>query len=456
MPGGSSRPEIVHRRVDELRPNPRNARTHQKRKIRDLAKEIEALGFIGAIILDENGMILAGHARHAAAKLLELKSVPTITAVGLSDAQKRAFVLANNKFSERPGYNREILANELKELSFVSPELDLDLTISGFELGEIDVLLNEADDEKSEPEDSISPTAGPRITRPGEIWQLGKHRVLCGDARDAAGYAQLMQDERAAMAFADVPYNVPVRGHVQGRGRHKHAEFAFASGEMSDTEFRAFLTQSLGGAAEVSRDGAVTYVCIDWRHVEALISVGRGVYGSMLNLVVWNKSNAGQGSFYRSQHELIAVFRVGDGTHQNNVELGRHGRNRSNVWTYAGVNSFGAGRNDALARHPTSKPVALVADAMRDCTSKGDLVLDPFIGSGTTIMAAEKVGRRCYGIEYEAGFVDVIVRRWQRLYAWRRRGARRWTQLRRDRSRAARDGGLARHRSRQEARAAGR
>jgi DNA modification methylase len=413
MPSGSSRPEIVHRRPDQLRPNPRNARTHQKRKIRDLAKEIEALGFIGAIIVDETGTILAGHARHAAAKLLGLQSVPTITAVGLSEAQKRAFVLADNKFSERAGYNREILVNELKELSLVLPELDLDLSITGFELGEIDVLLDEADNEKPEPEDSLPPTTGPTITRSGEIWQLGRHRVLCGDARDGTAYARLMQCEPAAMVFTDPPFNVAVRGHVQGRGRHKHAEFAFASGEMTEGEFRAFLKLCLGAAAEVSRDGAVTYVCIDWRHVETLISVGRDVYGPMLNLVVWNKTNAGQGSFYRSQHELIAVFRVGDAAHQNNIELGRHGRNRSNVWTYAGVNSFGAGRNDALAMHPTCKPVGLVADAMRDCTSKGDLVLDPFVGSGTTIMAAEKVGRRCYGIEYEAGFVDVIVRRWQ-------------------------------------------
>lgn len=397
----------------QLRPNPRNARTHQKRKIRDLAKEIKALGFIGAIIVDETGTILAGHARHAAAKLLGLQSVPTITAVGLSEAQKRAFVLADNKFSERAGYDREILVQELQELAVLLPHLDLDLSITGFEFGEIDVLFDETGESKPEPEDAVPPTAGPTVTRRSEIWQLGKHRLLCGDARDAGAYAGLMQDERATMVFTDPPFNVAVHGHVQGRGRHKHAEFAFASGEMSEGEFRAFLKLCLGAAAEVSRDGALHYVFIDWRHVETLISVGRDVYGSMLNLVVWNKTNAGQGSFYRSQHELIGVFRVGEGAHQNNVELGRHGRNRTNIWTYAGVNSFGAGRDDALARHPASKPVALVADAMRDCTSKGDLVLDGFLGSGTTIMAAEKVGRRCYGIEYEPAYVDVIVRRWQ-------------------------------------------
>ena len=222
-----------------------------------------------------------------------------------------------------------------------------------------------------------------------------------------------MQEERAAMTFADPPFNTPVDGHVQGRGRNKHAEFAFASGEMSERQFRAFLTECLGCAAYMSRDGAIHYVCMDWRHIEVLMSVAREIYGSVLNLVVWNKTNAGQGSLYRSQHELIGVFRVGDAPHQNNVALGRHGRNRSNVWTYPGVNGFCAGRGEALAMHPTVKPVALVADAMRDCTAKGELILDPFLGSGTTVLAAEKIGRRCFGLEYEPGYVDVTVRRWQ-------------------------------------------
>jgi DNA methylase len=215
------------------------------------------------------------------------------------------------------------------------------------------------------------------------------------------------------MAFADPPYNVRVPGHVQGRGRVKHADFDFASGEMSDAEFRVFLETCLGHLASASSDGAVHFVCMDWRHIDVLLDVGRRIYGATLNVCVWVKTNPGQGSFYRSAHELIAVFRVGKTSHQNNVELGRHGRNRSNVWSYPGVSSFGAGRDDALAMHPPVKPVALVADAMRDCTTKGDLVLDPFLGSGTTIMAAEKIGRRCFGIEYEPAFVDVAIRRWQ-------------------------------------------
>lgn len=404
---------VVLRSLDELKPNPRSARTHSKRKIKDLAKAIKALGFIGVIVVDQSGMILAGHARHAAAKLLGMKTVPTICVTGLSDELVRAFVLADNKFSERAGWSREILAAELEELSILLPSFNLDISLTGFELGEIDVLLADIGEEKAEPEDRLPPTAGPAVTRRGDLWILGKHRVLCGDARVAADYARLMKGDLAAMVFTDPPFNLRIGGHVQGRGRVKHDEFAFASGEMSDDAFRAFLRTCLGLAAKSSRDGAVHFVCMDWRHIDVLMAVGREIYDAMLNLVVWNKTTPGQGSFYRSQHELIGVFRVGKAPHQNNVELGKHGRNRGNVWTYSGVNSFGAGRDDALAMHPTVKPVALIADAMRDCSSKGDIVLDPFLGSGTTVMAGEKIGRRCFGLEYEPAFVDVTVRRWQ-------------------------------------------
>ena len=214
------------------------------------------------------------------------------------------------------------------------------------------------------------------------------------------------------MAFADVPYNVAVRS-IGGRGRTKHAEFAMASGEMTCPEYVDFLVAGLGNSSRVSRNGAVHFVCCDWRHVTDIIEAGRLVYDEILNIVVWVKSNAGQGSFYRSKHEFIVVFRVGKGPHLNNIELGRHGRSRSNVWNYAGVNAFRAGRMEELRSHPTAKPVALIADAMRDCTRRGDVVLDTFSGSGTTIMAAERIGRRAYAMEIEPRYVDVAIRRWQ-------------------------------------------
>jgi DNA modification methylase len=221
-----------------------------------------------------------------------------------------------------------------------------------------------------------------------------------------------MGGTHASMAFLDPPYNVRVRDIV-GRGQVKHTEFAMASGELSRSDFIGFLKSTLTQAAVVSRDGAVHYVCMDWRHVGELIEAGGMIYGEMLNLAVWVKSNAGQDSFYRSQHELIGIFRVGAEAHLNNIELGRHGRSRSNVWHYAGINTFRAGRLDELQSHPTVKPVALVADAMRDCSRRGDIVLDLFGGSGTTILAAERVGRRAYTLEIEPRFVDVTIKRWQ-------------------------------------------
>jgi ParB-like chromosome segregation protein Spo0J len=404
---------IVFQSPNALRPHPRNARTHPKRQIKQVADSIKAFGHLVPILIDEAGFVLAGHARLAAAKLIGLQSVPTIVASGLTDAQKRAFMIADNKLTQNAGWDRQMLAVEIGELSIQLPSLDLDISVTGFEAGEIDVLLSDMGDEKSEPEDILPPDKGIAVTRRGDLWLLGPHRVLCGDAREQSDYARLMNGDGADMVFTDPPYNVPVAGHVQGRGQVRHAEFAFASGEMSEGEFRAFPHACLGHAASVSREGCLHFVCMDWRHIGDLIEVGGQIYPAMINLVVWNKSNAGQGSFYRSQHELIAVFRTGEGAHQNNIELGKHGRNRSNVWNYPGVNSFGAGRDDALAMHPTVKPVALVADAMRDCTSKGDLILDGFLGSGTTMMAAEKIGRRCNAIEYEPTYVDVAIRRWQ-------------------------------------------
>ena len=249
----------------------------------------------------------------------------------------------------------------------------------GFEPVEIDQILSDFEEDSADPADAMDSAwqTAQVVSKPGDLWQLGNHHLLCGDARNGGHLDRLMGRERAAMAFLDPPYNVRIRG-VVGRGRVKHGEFAMASGEMSRTDFTAFLEETLGTAARVSRDGAVHFVCMDWRHVGELIEVGREIYGEMLNLVVWEKTNAGQGSFYRSQHELIGVFRVGEAKHLNNIELGRHGRSRSNVWHYAGVNTFRAGRMDELAVHPTVKPVAMVADALKDCTRRGDIVLDTF------------------------------------------------------------------------------
>jgi DNA modification methylase len=328
--------------------------------------------------------------------------------------KRRALALADNRIAESAGWDRKLLAIELPELAEILVVEGLDVSITGFSPIEINQLALDFEEDASDPHDAMDPEwlTAASVSEPGDLWQLGKHRLLCGDGRSADHVARLMGDTRASMAFLDPPYNVRVRDIV-GRGRVKHAEFAMASGELSRSDFVAFLKATLAEAAAVSRDGAVHYVCMDWRHIGELIEAGGMVYGEMLNLAVWVKSNAGQGSFYRSQHELVGIFRVGEKAHLNNVELGRHGRSRSNVWHYAGVNTFRAGRLDELRSHPTVKPVALVADAMRDCSCRGDIVLDLFGGSGTTLLAAERVGRRAYTLEIEPHFVDVAIKRWQ-------------------------------------------
>lgn len=399
-----------------LTPNRRNARTHSKKQINQIAESIKAFGFLVPILVDEPGCIIAGHGRHAAALQLGLQRVPVISVNGLSPVKKRALALADNKIAENAGWDREILAVELPELSELLVGENIDISITGFAAAEIDQITIDFESDAPDAADVVELDflLQTLVTQSGELWQLGAHRIICGDAREAATLERLMDGEKAVMAFLDPPYNVRIRDIV-GRGQVQHAEFAMASGEMSQAEFVAFLTEVLSTAAAVSKNGAVHCVCMDWRHIGDLLTAGYKVYGEFLNLAVWVKNNAGQGSFYRSQHELVAIFRVGDAPHVNNIELGRHGRNRSNVWHYAGVNTFRAGRLDELYAHPTVKPVALVADSIKDCTRRGDIVLDTFSGSGTTLLAAERVGRRGYALEIEPRYVDVAIRRWQAL-----------------------------------------
>jgi DNA modification methylase len=400
--------------IASLTPNRRNARTHSKRQIGQIAESIKTFGFAVPIVVDEERNIIAGHGRFAAAQLLGLDRVPVVTLKGLSPAKKRALALADNRIAENAGWDREILALELPGLVEVLDAESLDLSITGFAAAEIDQIAVDFEGDAVDPADDANPEwlDEPPVAQIGDLWQLGAHRLLCGDTREAAAMQRLMGGDRAAMAFLDPPYNVRV-SDIVGRGRIQHNEFAMASGEMSQGEFVKFLTKVLGAAAAVSNNGAVHFVCMDWRHLSELFEAGHSVYGDMLNLAVWVKSNAGQGTFYRSQHEMVGIFRVGDEPHLNNIEQGRHGRNRSNVWHYAGVNSFRAGRLDELQCHPTVKPVAMVADSMKDCTRRGDIVVDTFAGSGTTILAAERVGRRARALEIEPRFVDVAIRRWQ-------------------------------------------
>lgn len=404
--GHRSRLVVTYRPVSTLIPDPRNARTHSKRQIDQIEMSIKAFGFTNPILADPEGHVIAGHGRLQAARAMGLAEVPTITLSGLSEVQKRSLRIADNKIALNAGWDMEILQQELGELASI--DVDIDPTLTGFSTGEIDVILASVAD----PDDEVIPAvpAAPR-TKPGDIWILGDHRVGCGDGRDARFLQRVIGNGTLVdAAFLDPPYNVRIGGHAVSAGSHR--EFAMASGEMSEAEFRSFLTDTLGAAARVSRDGAVHFICMDWRHMESVTAVGSTIYGEQLNLCIWNKSNAGMGSLYRSKHELIFIYRVGMAAHLNMVELGRHGRNRTNVWDYASVNSMRGSRRDDLALHPTVKPTGLVADAIQDVTRRGDLLLDLFLGSGTTLMAAERTGRRFCGIDIDPAYVDVAIERW--------------------------------------------
>ena len=391
----------------------RNPRTHTKKQIGQIANSIRTFGWTNPILADADCNVIAGHGRLLSAKRLGLDRVPVIRIEDMTEAQRRAYVLADNKLAENAGWDRELLALELQGL--VEMDLDFEVTMTGFEIGEIDVLIGELSDAGADEADEIIEIdlAVPPVTQPGDVWQLGRHRLLCADATRWESFGELMGGELAEMIFTDPPYNVPIDGHVCGLGSVKHSEFAMAKGEMTETEFIAFLEIVLGSMAAHSREGAIAFVCMDWRHLFELLTVGRRVYSELKNLCVWTKTNGGMGSLYRSQHELVAVFKKGSAPHINNVELGRHGRYRTNVWAYAGMNSFGPYRDAALRLHPTVKPVALVEDAILDCSKRGGIVLDAFIGSGTTIIAAERAGRRSFGLELEPRYVDVTLRRFR-------------------------------------------
>jgi DNA modification methylase len=399
--------------IQNLRPNPYNSRVHPRGQLDKLKRAIQDFGFLAPVLVDDRNKIIAGHARSEAAKALGLAEVPCIRTRHLSEAQTRAFAILDNRLAEDSVWDFQLLA---KELEFLQAE-GIDLEATGFEIPEFDTIFAAAGIAAENTEDDEIPDLVPTraITKPNDLWILGEHRLVCADARRPEPFATLLRGTRVQLVFVDPPFNVKIGGHVSGKGRVKHREFAEAGGEKTPAQFAKFLEDSLGLLAEHSEDGAIHFVCSDWRHLDENLAAGRRVYRELKNLVVWNKTNAGMGSFYRSQHELIFVWKTGRGKHANNIQLGKHGRNRSNVWTYAGANSFSSDRLTDLAMHPTVKPVALVADAVLDCSRRGDLVLDSFGGSGTTLIACERTNRKARLIEIDPIFCDQTVRRWQKL-----------------------------------------
>ena len=405
---------VEYRSLSGLRPYSQNAHTHSNHQIKQIAESIRAFGFTNPVLIDSNNRIVAGHGRAKAAKSLGMEQVPTIRLENLTEGEVRAYVLADNKLAEAAGWDKSILAIELQHLLKI--ETKFDITVTGFEIPEIDLLLSPGDDAPEADDLFEVEESADAVTRPEDIWRLGKHQILCGNAVEQASYSKLLGAKRAEVVFVDPPYNVPIDGNVCGKGAIRHREFPMASGEMSGSQFSVFLATGLKLLARYSKSGSVHFVCMDWRHVDELLTAGKEVYGSVLNLCVWIKNNGGMGSLYRSRHELVFVFRNGEGKHRNNVQLGKYGRNRTNVWEYPSISSVSKSGEEGnlLALHPTVKPVRLVADALLDCSARGDLVLDAFLGSGSTLIAAERTGRICCGIELDPLYVDTAIRRWQR------------------------------------------
>lgn len=406
---------IEYARVDKLVPYGRNARTHSKQQVSQIAESIKAFGFTNPVLIDRHNTIIAGHGRVAAARLLGMDRVPTIRLEGLSEDEIRSYVIADNRLAEKAGWDQSILAIELQHLLTIDGNFDV--TITGFEVPEIDLIIEQARGQAPDKDDVFQiEETNQTVTQSGDVWTLGRHRVLCANSLDEASFRTLMVHRQTNLVFVDPPYNVAIDGNVSGNGSIRHRDFVMAAGELNEAEFVAFLTTSLRLLARHSTNGSVHFICMDWRHAGELLAAGRQIYDTLLNLCVWVKDNGGLGSFYRSRHELIFVFRNGKGQQRNNVQLGKFGRNRTNVWEYPGVNTLSRQTDEGnlLALHPTVKPVALVADALLDCSARGDIVLDSFLGSGSTLIAAERVGRICYGIEIDPLYVDVAIRRWQR------------------------------------------
>lgn len=406
MIGPSSHPRIELVPRASLKPNPRNARTHSRKQIGQIVASISRFGFLVPIVADDDDMIAAGHGRWEASGQLGLDQVPVIRARFLTDEDRRAFALAENRIAELSGWDDKLLAEELIALFDSGYGLD----VTGFTTSDLPFAIPET--HPNEPEVVELPDPDSRaVSREGDLWLIGPHRLYCGNARDAASYEALLAGERAAMVFSDPPYNVSIPRHASGLGQVKHAEFAEASGEMTPAEFTAFLRSVFRLCVRFSEEGSIHFQCMDWRHIREMLDASEGIYSELKQLVAWVKTNAGMGTFYRSQHELLFVFKAGRAKHKNNFGLGENGRYRTNVWEYAGANTFRKGRKQDLNDHATVKPTALVADAILDCSDRGDLILDPFSGSGTTLIAAHKTGRRGVAIEISPAFVDTTLRR---------------------------------------------
>jgi DNA modification methylase len=389
--------------------NPRNARTHPKRQIAKLMAGISRFGFLVPILVDGKNVIIAGHGRRLAAVELGLAEVPIIVISDLDDDDVRAFMHADNLVCEKGGYDKDVLRSELQYFA----EIGYDMEITGLDTIEIDTILGVEDATATADDDIVAlPSTEPPFSRLGDLWHNGEGRLIVGDSCDPLVLERLMAGERAELVFTDPPYGCPIENNVSGMGQVKHGNFVRGAGEESLPEMAMnLLRPAFKNLARHCHAGAIAFVCSDWRAAPHMLDAGQGVFEEVKNWIIWVKTNAGMGTFYRSQFEIIFVFKVSRGKIINNFGLGEGGRYRSNVWTYPGANTFRKGRMKDLVAHPTCKPRKLCADAILDCSRRGGIILDVFAGSGTTLAAAALVGRRGYGIELDPKYADVILRR---------------------------------------------
>lgn len=395
--------------IDALQPADRRVRKSTASQNAKVELSLRQFGVCSPILIDGDRRIVHGHVVWETARRLGLETIPAVRIGHLNQAERRALAIALNRLGETGEWDVEALKVEFDELI----ELEVDVIATGFDLAEVDALLLE--DDADEPEaDDVPMVSESQVSQLGDLWLMGEHRLLQGDARDREVYARLITEGQGVrLALTDVPFNVPIRGHCTGQAHHR--EFAIAHGELSREEFDAFNKDWMRPASSVLVDGGLLATFIDWRSVDLILSAGRELGLDLLNIVVWAKSNAGQGSLWRSQHEMLPVFKKGGAPHVNHVELGRWGRYRSNVWTYPGASTLGSDAREGLAVHPTVKPRALLEDALLDITNRGDVVLDCFLGSGSTLLAAEATGRVCRAIEIDGRYCDVALARWQQM-----------------------------------------
>lgn len=395
--------------TESLIPYANNARRHSPKQIRKIVRSLDEFGWTNPLIVTRGSEVICGHGRLAAAKLRGDRQVPVIVIDDLTEAERRAYIIADNALAEKASWDRAMLVTELCGLL----ELGYDVEVTGFDTLEIDTMLTVGNDDPRADEEVVGLPDEKQepLTRLHDHWIIGRHHLLCADATLPESYDLLLGDVRPELAFVDPPYNVDA-GRISGLGRVKHGSFVQGSGELSDGAFvHDFLRPMLRCLSRFCAAGAIAFICCDWRMDPLLREAATGVLKEQKNLIVWAKTSAGLGSFYRSQYELIQAWKVSAGRTINNFGLGQGGRHRSNLWTYEGANVFRRGRMEDLSDHPTVKPTRLIADALRDCSRRGGVVIDPFLGSGSTLAAAEITGRTGYGFELDPKYCDVILRR---------------------------------------------